>query len=315
MSNLTKFLNFYGRFLIPFSAIGFHLRGLGRAGMPEGLEGRTILVTGATGGIGRAVALEAAKGGANVLAVGRNEAALMSLSGDAEFYSGNVSGELCDLGLAADTRALVARLAGRGEAIDAVVNNVGILNHEFRATGEGVDAMYAVNILNPYILTEGLIAAGALAPGATIVNMASGGLYNAPQNLTYMEQAEEGYNGFAAYATHKRAQIVLSDAWTRDHAGLRAYTMHPGWVETDGVKRSLPRFHRVLKRVLRTPEQGADTALWLISTRPEPVEGALWFDRKPRPAHAYASTRTPLASAGDIIAKLAADAGETGDAT
>ena len=315
MSNLMKFMTFYGRFLIPFSVVGFHLRGLGRAGMPEGLDGRTILVTGATGGIGRAVALEAARRGAHVLAVGRNEAALASLSGDADDSLGDISGELCDLGLAAETRALVERLAARGETIDAVVNNVGILNHEFRATGEGVDAMYAVNILNPFILTEGLIAAGALAPGATIVNMASGGLYNAPQNLAYMEQAEEGYNGFAAYATHKRAQIVLSDAWTRDHDGLHAYTMHPGWVETDGVKRSLPRFHRVLKRVLRSPGQGADTALWLIAARPEPVEGALWFDRKPRSAHAYSSTRTPLASAEDIVAKLAADAGETGGAS
>lgn len=138
--------------------------------------------------------------------------------------------------------------------------------------------------------------------------MASGGLYNAPQNLAFMEQAAEGFNGFAAYATHKRAQLVLSDHWSATHAPLRAYTMHPGWVETDGVRRSLPRFHKILRAILRSPEQGADTALWLIAKRPEPQPGALWFDRKPRPAHAYRRTRTPLASDDEILAKLHADA-------
>lgn len=310
MSDLVKFINFYGRFLIPFSSIGYRLRRLGEPGRHDGLDGKTILVTGATGGIGRAIALLAARQGARVIAVGRKADILAAMAAEAGPARGEILATQCDLSLAGETRELVAHLRESGERIDGIVNNVGILNHAYAETDEGVDAMYAVNILNPYIMTEGLMAANGLTEQATIVNMASGGLYNAPQNLTFMEQEAEGYNGFAAYATHKRAQIVLSDHWTEQHPGVRAYTMHPGWVETDGVRRSLPRFYKVLRSVLRTPDQGADTALWLIANRPEPEAGALWFDRKPRSAHAYKRTRTPLAPAADILDKLKRDAGK-----
>lgn len=308
MSDLVKFINFYGRFLVPFSAIGYRLHGLGKAGQHDGLAGKTILVTGATGGIGRAVALLAAEQGARVIAVGRKVDTLAALAAEAGTARGEILATRCDLGLAGETRTLVRHMQEGGHRIDAIVNNVGILNHAYAETAEGVDTMYAVNILNPYIMTEGLMEAGCLADDAVIVNMASGGLYNAPQNLTFMEQAADGYNGFAAYATHKRAQIVLSDHWSAERPPLRAYTMHPGWVETEGVRQSLPRFYKVLRSVLRTPAQGADTALWLIAERPEPEAGALWFDRKPRSAHAYKRTRTPLASDADILDKLKQDA-------
>lgn len=304
--SLSKTINFYGRFLIPFSRIGFALKGLKVPGEYPGLEGRTILITGATGGIGAALALAAARSGATALAVGRDSARLDALVARAAGCPGRIEPLRADLSLASDTLELAHDLAGRPGGVDGLVNNVGILNHAHAQTAEGIDAMYAVNILNPYILTEALIASGALAPGAAIVNMASGGLYNAPQNLVYMEQGPEGYNGFAAYATHKRAQIVLSDGWA--DLGFDAYTMHPGWVDTDGVKRSLPKFRELLKSVLRNEAQGADTALWLIGRRPPPRPGALWFDRAARSAHAFRRTLTPLATAGDIRSKLAADA-------
>lgn len=316
--SLSKTINFYGRFLIPFSRIGFALKGLKTPEQYPGLEGRTILITGATGGIGAALAIGAAKSGATALAVGRSAAKLDQLVARAEGLPGRIEPLQADLSLASDSLALAASLAGRPGGVDALVNNVGILNHGFEQTGEGIDAMYAVNILNPYILTEALIASGALAPGAAIVNMASGGMYNAPQNLVFMEQGAENYNGFAAYATHKRAQLVLSDNWAS--RGFDAYTMHPGWVDTDGVKRSLPKFRKMLRSVLRDEAQGADTALWLIGERPQPRPGGLWFDRGARAAHAFKHTRTPLASDEAIRVKLAADAQalktrlETGDA-
>jgi dehydrogenase/reductase SDR family protein 12 len=316
--SLSKTINFYGRFLIPFSRIGFMLKGLSVPERYDGLEGRTVLITGATGGIGAAMALGVAKSGGTALAAGRSDDKLARLVARAEGLPGRIEPFKADLSLASDTLALAHALADRAGGIDAVINNVGVLNHAHAATGEGIDAMYAVNILNPFILTEALMTSGALKPEGCVVNMASGGMYNAPQNLVYMEQKPEGYNGFAAYATHKRAQLVLSDGWAE--RGYAAWTMHPGWVDTDGVKRSLPKFRKVLKSVLRNEDQGADTALWLIAERPAPKPGALWFDRGPRPAHAFKRTRTPLASDADIRAKLETDAAaikarlQTGDA-
>lgn len=307
--SLSKTVNFYGRFLVPFSSIGFRLKGLSVTEAYEGLQGRTLLVTGATGGIGEAIALGAASSGATVLAVGRSQDKLDALAERAQGMAGSLIAMRCDLSLAADVRRLAREVHEHGP-VDGLVNNVGVLNHGFEQTGDGVDAMYATNILNPYILTEALIETGAFSKCGVIVNMASGGMYNAPQNLAYMEQGADGYNGFAAYATHKRAQLVLSDHWTGRAPGLRAYTMHPGWVDTDGVKRSLPRFRKILKTVLRDAPQGADTALWLIGLRPDTKAGALWFDRAPRDAHAYDHTRQPLASDADIIAKLHSDAAQ-----
>jgi dehydrogenase/reductase SDR family protein 12 len=139
--------------------------------------------------------------------------------------------------------------------------------------------------------------------------MASGGMYTVPRNLRHMAQSDPArFNGTAAYGTHKRAQLVLSDRWTQPDAGLRAYTMHPGWVDTAGVQRSLPLFRKLLGPVLRSPAQGADTALWLLAERPPTQPGALWFDRAPRPAHVFAATRTPRASEDQIVAMMEADA-------
>jgi hypothetical protein len=90
--------------------------------------------------------------------------------------------------------------------------------------------------------------------------------------------------------------------------------MHPGWVATQGVSTALPDLERHLGLVLRTPAQGADTALWLAAHRPAPVPGALWFDRAPRTAHAYAFSRTPEVEPEAIYAKLLADVAKVGPA-
>ncbi|GGE32108.1 hypothetical protein GCM10011367_03220 [Marinicauda pacifica] len=308
MSPLVKAVNFYGRFLIPFSVMGYKLHGLGKPGNYDALAGQTLLVTGATGGIGAAIVRTAVAQGAQVLAVGRSDEKLARLDSETSGGPGSLVPLKADLSLASETHALLDTLEQRGDRIDTLVNNVGILSHSWRKTEEGFEQMYAVNVLCAYILTEGLFDRGLFAPEATIVNMASGGMYNAPQNLAYMEQGEEGFNGFAAYATHKRAQLVLSDLWTARDGDARAYTMHPGWADTEGVERSLPRFHKILGAFLRSPEQGGDTALWLSAQRPEPQEGRLWFDHRPRPAHVYDSTRQPLASAEEIVSKLREDA-------
>jgi len=97
-----------------------------------------------------------------------------------------------------------------------------------------------------------------------------------------------------AYAFHKRGQMVLNQYWrdTYGPKGLTFYLMHPGWADTDGVKRSLPRFRKILKSILRDPESGADTALWLAGMRPsQPDHELVWFDRAIRPAHAYERTK------------------------
>ena len=66
--------------------------------------------------------------------------------------------------------------------------------------------------------------------------------------------------------------------------------MHPGWADTPGVAQSLPGFRRVTRPILRTPEQAADTAVWLTATSPPPKSGQFWHDRRTRPTHYLPTT-------------------------
>jgi dehydrogenase/reductase SDR family protein 12 len=298
-----KILVFYGRFAPSFTALGYVARGLPLRPVKASFAGQTWLVTGATGGIGRGIALGAARRGATVFAVGRKESALAALRDEA---GGNIVPLQFDPGLVAANLALAEAVRRRGVRVDVLANNVGMLDHVHRLNAEGFEATYALNLLGHYALTETLLAAGVLDDGV-IVNMASGGLYNTPLTLRRLEQKPERYSGVMAYAAHKRAQLALAERWTQPARRVVSYTMHPGWVGTQGVSNALPDLERHLGRVLRTAEQGADTALWLAATRPPPVAGALWFDRAPRAAHAYDFTRQPEVEPAAIYAKLAAD--------
>ena len=189
------------------------------------------------------------------------------------------------------------------------MNNVGILNREFSQTAEGHETSYTTNLLNHHILTEGIIEGGALAEGARVINVSSGGLYNVPRNTTLLDQAENVYNGVTAYASHKRAQLALADYYQQQHAGegFRFYAMHPGWVDTAGIQKSLPTFRAVLKNVLRDGPQGADTIIWLGATAPAEFADKIWFDRKPRLPHIFKATRKAQATVEDIVDYLNKD--------
>jgi len=76
----------------------------------------------------------------------------------------------------------------------------------------------------------------------------------------------------------------LTQIWAEQFKthGIRVNAMHPGWVDTPGIERSLPGFHERVKRILRTPEQGADTIVWLAtSKRAGQYTGLFWLDRRP----------------------------------
>jgi dehydrogenase/reductase SDR family protein 12 len=316
MAQLKKIVRFYGRFLVSFSAIGYRARALRWGHTRRDFAGQTWVVTGATGGIGRAIAESAAAAGATVLAVARNPdklAQLVAASGAA----GRLVPVVADLALVADTRRaaadVAARVAAQGRPVDVLVNNVGVLLDDLGATAEGFETSYATNLLNHWVLTEALLERGALGARATVIEMSSGGMYNVPLTLPYMNMRDPAkYNGVYAYGVHKRGQAELVKYWHARHAsgGRRFYVMHPGWADTEGVRTALPRFRKILKSVLRNDAQGADTALWLAATRPETATASeFWFDRAARAAHAFPHTAESPHTPADLAALLAEHAG------
>jgi dehydrogenase/reductase SDR family member 12 len=232
-----KVVVFYGRFAPSFTAVGYVARGLPLRPLSASFKGQTWLVTGATGGIGKGIALGAAQRGATVLAVGRRDSALAALSN--EGGAGIVPLQF-DLGLVAANLALADEVIRRGRKLDVLVNNIGMLDHAHRLNPEGFEGTYALNLLGHFALTEKLIEAGVL-DGGVIINMASGGLYNTALSLRRLEQKPDRYSGVMAYAAHKRAQLALAGRWTQPERRLVSYTMHPGWVATQGVRRIRPR--------------------------------------------------------------------------
>lgn len=294
---LKKIAAFYGRFTLSFTQVGYRARSLFWPPSKPDFSGQHWLVTGASGGLGRQIALTAAQAGASVTAAARSAEKLTRLVADARSMAiGGIDTEICDFSLQSDTARLVRKLSASGRKIDVLVNNVGVLNDDHSLTSEGREPSFTINFLSHYLLTEGLIRGGAFgARGPLVINMTSGGGYNVPLSTAMLNMVEPAkFNGTAAYGFHKRGQMVLNQHW-RDKYGARGFTfyvMHPGWADTDGVKRSLPRFRKILKPLLRDAASGADTALWLAATRPSQEEKELlWFDRKPRPAHVYERTR------------------------
>jgi dehydrogenase/reductase SDR family member 12 len=315
LAQLKKIIVFYQRFLVSFSAIGYRGRSLLWPRLDADFSGQTWLVTGASGGIGEAVVLAATRRGATVIAVARSSeklAALVALSPQ------RIIAVQGDLSLVADTRRVLREVLALNRKLDVLVNNVGVLIDDLTLTPEGFETSYATNILNHFVLTEGLLAANTFQPKAAVINMSSGGMYNAPLTLDYMGMKTPGkYSGVYAYAVAKRGQAELTKYWQALHGagGMHFYVMHPGWADTAGVRTAMPRFRRMLRLVLRNNAQGADTAVWLAATRPS-KEGpeAFWFDRAPRPPHAYPATSiskyTP-ANLADFLRRDALTVAET----
>jgi NAD(P)-dependent dehydrogenase (short-subunit alcohol dehydrogenase family) len=109
-----------------------------------------------------------------------------------------------------------------------------------------------------------------------------------------LEMDATHFDGTVAYARAKRAQVVLTREWARRVPAHEVvfHALHPGWVDTPGVEAGLPGFHRLMRPLLRTPQQGADTAAWLAWT-PEALRssGEFWHDRRRRSVHRVPWTR------------------------
>jgi len=280
-----------------FTRLGYRLGKKRFHPMSASIKGKHMVITGASAGLGYATARALARRGADLTLVMRNRDKAERTVTDLARETGNksVHYELADLSLMSDVDALVARLRQRDRAIDVLINNAGALFHPRAVTAEGLEQSYALLLLSPYRLTEGLKPLLRKAEGPRVINVVSGGMYSQKLDVdTLLNEDGEKYSGSVAYAREKRALMVLTEEWARAWAdeGIVVNAMHPGWADTPGVRSALPGFHSIMRAVLRSPEEGADTIVWLAAaSEAGEVSGKLFLDREERSTHLLSRTR------------------------
>ncbi len=257
---------------------------------PADMAGKRVVVTGATAGIGEAMAGSFARLGATVHLLGRSPEKVRRSAG---MIRSSVPGavvieEVCDVSDLDAVRDWTDDLAGRIDALHGLVHNAGAMPSERAETPQGYESQLACHVLGPHLMTERLLGLLRSPDRSAVVFMSSGGMYTAPlQHWTADElQSRDGsYSGVRVYARTKRMQVVLADAWARRlaHTGVHVYSAHPGWVETPGVADALPVFRSIARPLLRDAADGADTPVWLVATCPESGPGHFWHDRAQRP--------------------------------
>jgi NAD(P)-dependent dehydrogenase (short-subunit alcohol dehydrogenase family) len=260
------------------------------------LDGKVVLVTGATSGLGEAAALDLARLGASVRLLARNPAKAADTERRVREESGNddVRSGIADLSSLDAVRRFADEFLADHDRLDVLVHNAGALVHDFERTVDGIEVTVQTHVVAPFLLTQLLLPRLEAAGSARVLWVTSGGMYTERLSVDDLEMEPDGFDGTKAYARAKRAQVALVAEWARREAGVVFHAMHPGWADTPGIEESLPRFHRLVGPLLRSPAEGADTIVWLAAAEePGKSSGALWLDRRPRATHRLRRTRRP----------------------
>jgi len=243
-------------------------------------------VTGASAGIGLAAARGLARLGARVVMAVRDpqkgERARRSI---VRTTGGGVEMALVDLASRESIRAFAGELAARHPKLDVLVNNAGIWSGKRQVSPDGIELVWATNVLGYFQVTELLLPLLKAAGKARVVNVASqlaGGL-----DLADVQFARRPWSGQGAYAQSKQADRMLTWALARrlSRTGVTANAVHPGFVATEIFAKGggLVSLGASLYSKLRgrRPEEGADTVVWLAASPDvEGRSGSFWIDRR-----------------------------------
>jgi dehydrogenase/reductase SDR family member 12 len=260
------------------------------------LTDRVVLLTGATSGLGLVAAEQLARCGATVVMSGRDTAKTERARDQVATRTGSdrLDVMVADIGDLDAVRAGAAGVLQRHGRLDVLVHNAGALSATRLTNSAGIELTVASQVVGPFLLTGLLLDRLRHSTPARVITMSSGGMYASGLNVAALQMGDD-YRGSEQYARAKRAQVTLNEMWAERVPASEVvfHAMHPGWADTPGVRQALPRFRTIAGPLLRTPEQGADTLVWLAADDGEPLgsSGRFWLDRRVRPIHKLPSTR------------------------
>ncbi|TGE16394.1 SDR family oxidoreductase [Hymenobacter elongatus] len=265
------------------------------------LTGKTILITGASGGIGQITARELARRGAHIVLVCRNQERAEHTRHLIQQVSPASEPDilLCDLSLLAEVRTLAATVAQRYEKLDVLINNAGIMPGPLTITAEGHELSWVTNHLAPFLLTNLLLPQLEAAGQARIISVASEAHWLGEiEPAQTLRNAPDKYSSFTAYCDSKLANILFTNelAHRLELTGITANCLHPGVVDTGLVN---PRSSRLLKLMwllarplMITAEKGAQTSIYLATaSQVATISGRYFKNSKPARTSGTAQNR------------------------
>jgi NAD(P)-dependent dehydrogenase (short-subunit alcohol dehydrogenase family) len=278
------------------------------------MRDKTVLVTGANQGIGKATALGLSMQGARVTIVSRNAEKGRATVADIEAASGSrgtVDLVVADLSSQADVRRLAAEFKARHARLDVLVNNAGVFVPKRRITVDGLEETFAVNHLAYFLLTQQLLDLLKSSAPARVVNVSSDAHAHARMLWDDLQFANCRYSGWRSYAQSKLANLLFTYELARrlERSGVTANALHPGVVASGfghtypgpmGIVLALARFFML------TPEQGAKTSIYLASSEAVAGVNGGYFSgckqtRSSKVSHCEASQRKLWALSEELV--------------
>jgi NAD(P)-dependent dehydrogenase (short-subunit alcohol dehydrogenase family) len=263
----------------------------------QDLRGKTVVITGASAGIGAAAAHRFSELGATVAVVGRSQEKTAAVAAE-------VGGRahLADYGSLDDVRRLAAELLATYERIDILANNAGAMFASHKTSADGHEMNFQVNHLAPFLLTNLLLERVAASQDARVVNTGSMQYRKAHLDLDDLDSTRVRYSNLKIYGASKLATILFTQELARrmQGTGVTTSVFHPGAIPTDVTRdnawqRTLLKspLGGAIKAVLPTPEQGAEPLLHLATVAdPHTVNGA-YFHRLTREEPKNEQARDP----------------------
>ncbi|MFO8100022.1 MAG: SDR family NAD(P)-dependent oxidoreductase [Salinibacter sp.] len=225
----------------------------------------TALVTGGNRGIGRAICAGLVERGLSVVLGSRDRANGEAAARPLRDQGGTVRVETIDVAEPDSIAACADRLASDGVAVDVLVNNAGVYptNNALDATLDQLDHAWTVNARGPWLLTQAFVPNMIERGYGRVVNMSSG-------SGSFGEGLDPEHAAYAASKSALNALTLTLDQSLPDAPDVKVNAMCPGWVHTRMGGEKAPR----------TPEEGADTALWLATLPGDGPSGGFFRDRE-----------------------------------
>ncbi len=253
--------------------------------MTGNLNGRNVIVTGGTDGIGLATALSLAKMGASLWIIGRDESKTKQALEDIVKASGNEKGGYftADLSSIASIRTVAARINDTMDHLDVLVNNAGALFTQRQTSDDGLEMTYALNHMNYFLLTSLLSDKLNRGTKSRIVNVSSSAHYSGHVNFDDL-QSEKSYNSMRVYGTSKLMNVLFTYELDRrlNGSGLTVNSLHPGFVASNFGKSNgglMKPIFKLLHLGAINVENGAKTSVYLASSPEVDGVSGKYFDK------------------------------------